>query len=75
MENLNLSFVNIGLPQIARDHRNRLRQVKILKAIADMVDRGALCAHIDRLVSFEGVGDAHRALEAGETIGRVVLLI
>jgi NADPH:quinone reductase-like Zn-dependent oxidoreductase len=74
-QNLDISFVNIGLPQIARDHGHRLRQVKVLDAIADMVDRGKLRAHIDRVVSFEGVGEAHRALEAGETLGRVVLKI
>ncbi|WP_429133721.1 quinone oxidoreductase family protein [Ensifer sp. 4252] len=74
-KNLDVSFVNIGLPQIARDHRNRLRQVKVLNEIANMVDCGALRAHIDRVVSFEGIGDAHQALEAGETIGRVVLRI
>jgi NADPH:quinone reductase-like Zn-dependent oxidoreductase len=75
-KNLDVSFVNIGFPQIiARDHGNRLRQVKVLNAIADMVDAGKLRAHIDRVVSFKGVGDAHRALEAGETIGRVVLKI
>ncbi|MBO0144592.1 zinc-binding dehydrogenase [Agrobacterium sp. Ap1] len=74
-KNLDISFVNIGLPQIARDHRNRLRQVKVLDAVAEMVDRGKLRAHIDRVVSFEGVGDAHRALEAGETMGRVVLQV
>lgn len=73
--NLDVSFVNIGLPQIARDHINRLRQVKVLDAIADMVDAGKLRAYIDRVVSFDGVADAHRALEAGETIGRVVLRI
>lgn len=74
-QNLDISFVNIGLPQIARDHGHRLRQVKVLDAIADMVDRGKLRAHIDRVVSFEAVGEAHRALEAGETLGRVVLKI
>ncbi|ESY92685.1 zinc-binding oxidoreductase [Mesorhizobium sp. LNHC209A00] len=74
-KNLDISFVNIGLPQIARDHRNRLRQVKILDAIANMVDEGKLRAHIDRIVAFDGIGEAHRALEAGETVGRVVLKI
>ncbi|MBB3149344.1 NADPH:quinone reductase-like Zn-dependent oxidoreductase [Phyllobacterium trifolii] len=72
-KNLDVSFVNIGLPQIARDHRNRLRQVAVLDAIANLVDTNKLRAHIDRVVSFDGVGEAHRALEAGETIGRVVL--
>jgi NADPH:quinone reductase-like Zn-dependent oxidoreductase len=73
--NLDLSFVNIGLPQIARDHHHRIRQVKILDAIAAMVDRGQLRAHIDRVVGFDGVGEAHRALEAGEILGRMVLKI
>jgi NADPH2:quinone reductase len=29
----------------------------------------------EEVVSFEGVGEAQRALEAGETLGRVVLKI
>ncbi|WP_352898412.1 zinc-binding dehydrogenase [Mesorhizobium sp. M0833] len=74
-KNLDVSFVNIGLPQITRDNGKRLRQFKILDAIAAMVDDGKLRAHIDRVASFDGVGDAHLALEAGETIGRVVLKI
>ncbi len=73
--NLDISFVNIGLPQIARDHQRRLRQVRVLDEISDRVDQGTLRAHIDRVVSFEGVGEAQRALEAGETLGRVVLKI
>ncbi|WP_404944391.1 zinc-binding dehydrogenase [Rhizobium ruizarguesonis] len=73
--NLDISFVNIGLPQIARDHHRRLRQVRVLDEIADRVDQGTLRAHIDRVVSFEEVGEAQRALEAGETLGRVVLKI
>ncbi|RCW82342.1 zinc-binding dehydrogenase [Phyllobacterium bourgognense] len=74
-KNLDISFVNIGLPQITRNHEQRLRQTAVLKQIADLVDRGGLRAHIDRIVSFAGVGEAQRALEAGETMGRPVLLI
>ncbi|MCQ1775828.1 zinc-binding dehydrogenase [Neorhizobium galegae] len=74
-KNLDISFVNIGLPQVSRDGSHRLRQVGILDSIADMVDQGKLRAHIHRVVSFEEVGEAHRALEAGETLGRVVLNI
>ncbi len=73
--NLDISFVNIGLPQIARDHQRRLRQVRVLDEISERADQGTLRAHIDRVVSFEGVGEAQRALEAGETLGRVVLKI
>jgi NADPH2:quinone reductase len=71
--NLDIRFVNIGQPQIAGDHTRRLRAAEILERVADMVDRGRLRGHVDRVVSFEGVGAAHDALEAGETLGRVVL--
>jgi NADPH:quinone reductase-like Zn-dependent oxidoreductase len=71
--NLDIAFVNIGLPQIARDHQRRLRQVRVLDEIAERASLGTLRAHIDRVVSFEEVGDAQRALEEGETLGRVVL--
>ncbi|MGO7164442.1 zinc-binding dehydrogenase, partial [Rhizobium johnstonii] len=49
--------------------------VRVLDEISERADQGTLRAHIDRVVSFEGVGDAQRALEAGETLGRVVLKI
>lgn len=74
-KNLDISFVNIGLPQIGRHHAHRLRQTAALAQIAELVDRGGLRAHIDRVVPFTGVAEAQRALEAGETLGRPVLLI
>ena len=39
------------------------------------VDKPEIKKDIDRVVRFDGVGEAHRALEAGETLGRVVLRI
>jgi len=39
------------------------------------VDKPEIKKDIDRVVTFDGVGEAHRALEAGETLGRVVLRI
>lgn len=71
--NLDIRFVNIGQPQIAQDHGRRLRKTEVLRHFAGMVDRGELRVHIDRIVPFAGVGAAHDALEAGETLGRVVL--
>ncbi|MBZ9742207.1 MULTISPECIES: zinc-binding dehydrogenase [unclassified Mesorhizobium] len=73
--NLDVRFVNIGQPQIAGDHVRRLRQTDILRRVAGMVDRGELYPHVDRVVSFGGVGAAHDALENGRTIGRVVLSV
>lgn len=74
-KNLDVRFVNIGFPQIGRDHGHRLRQTDVLRRIAELVDRGGLRAHIDRVVGFDGVGEAQRALEAGETLGRPVLSV
>lgn len=74
-KNLDVSFVNIGLPQIGKDHARRKRQTDVLRRIAEFVDQGRLRAHVDRVVAFEGVGEAQRALEAGETLGRLVLEI
>ncbi|MDI7865026.1 zinc-binding dehydrogenase [Rhizobiaceae bacterium n13] len=74
-KNMEIAFVNIGLPQISRNHVIRLRQVGILKKVANLVDEGKLRVHIDRVVPFEGVAEVHRALEAGETLGRSVLEI
>jgi NADPH2:quinone reductase len=73
--NLDIRFVNIGQPQIAGDHARRVRTAEVLTRVAEMVDRGELRARVDRIVSFDGVGAAHDALEAGETLGRVVLNI
>ena len=73
--NLDIRFVNIGYPQINNDSPRRLRQSEILKSIADCVDAGKLKVHIDRVVTFAGVGEAHTALETGATLGRVVLEI
>lgn len=74
-KNLTVGFVNIGLPQIEHDHRQRLRQTAILRQVAKIVDQDELRAHIHRIVSFEEVGAAHDALEFGRTLGRVVLLV
>jgi NADPH:quinone reductase-like Zn-dependent oxidoreductase len=73
--NLDISFVNIGLPQITRNHERRLRQADALRQVAKIVDTGGLRAHIDRVVTFGGVAEAQRALEAGETLGRLVLTV
>ncbi|NEI03137.1 zinc-binding dehydrogenase [Rhizobium leguminosarum] len=53
----------------------RRRRASGVRLPAIRGDRGKLRVHVDRVVSLEGVGDARRALEAGETMGRVVMLI
>jgi NADPH2:quinone reductase len=73
--NIDVRFVNIGYPQIMIDSKHQLRQTRILQEVAEVVDAGELRVHIDRVVGFDGVGDAQTALEAGATMGRVSLEI
>lgn len=71
--NLSIKFVNIGWPQVTSDHAGRLRQTRILREVQALVDRGKLRVHLDRTYALEDVREAHRALEAGQVMGRVVV--
>lgn len=71
--NLSIKFVNIGWPQVSADHEARLRQTRILREVSALVDHGKLRVHLDRTYPLADVSEAHRALEAGEVIGRVVV--
>lgn len=71
--NLSIKFVNIGWPQVTGNHEGRLRQTRILREIQALMDHGRLRVHLDRAYTLEDVSEAHRALEAGEVMGRVVV--
>jgi NADPH2:quinone reductase len=58
-----------------RDHEARLHQTQLLHDAAQMVDAGQLKPVVDRVYPLAQAGEAQRALEAGETLGRVVLEI
>ncbi|WP_151637774.1 zinc-binding dehydrogenase [Noviherbaspirillum aerium] len=74
-KNLNIKFINIGLPQVSANHEYRLRQTRVLRHIAELVDAGTLQVHLHRVYQLRDVKEAHRALEAGEVIGRIVITI
>jgi NADPH:quinone reductase-like Zn-dependent oxidoreductase len=46
-----------------------------LRGLVDLVERGALRVHVDRVFPFERVADAHRILEAGHLRGKLVLTV
>lgn len=73
--NLRIGFVNVGLPQVSGIRKFRLRQAGVLEQIAVLVDQGNLKVHLDRVYALDEVAEAHRALEAGEIMGRVVVKI
>lgn len=72
-KNLSIQFVNIGLPQVSGHHEFRLRQTSALAQLSRLVDAGKLRVHLDRVYQLKDVAQAHRALEAGEIVGRVVV--
>jgi NADPH:quinone reductase len=71
--NLSIKFVNIGWPQVTFNHEGRLRQTRILQDVAALVDEGRLKVHLHHSYRLEELREAHRALEAGEVIGRIVV--
>lgn len=73
--NISIRFVNIGLPQVTGKLEYRLRQAGVLAQLARMVDEKRLTVHLDRVYPLREVAEAHRALEAGEIMGRVVVSI
>ena len=46
-----------------------------LRQVLRMFDQGRFCAVLDRALPMEGVGEAHRLLEAREAMGKVVLTV
>jgi hypothetical protein len=80
-------FYTIVLDNIVHYKRSNTMMAKKIKAlimteqggpevlrIAE-VDKPEIKKDTDRVVTFDGVGEAHPALEAGETLGGVVLKI
>ncbi|HEX4405685.1 MAG TPA: zinc-binding dehydrogenase [Polyangia bacterium] len=50
-------------------------QGRILTSIARLVDRGLLRVHVGARFALEQVGDAHRQIETGRTIGKLAVVI
>lgn len=72
-KNIRVTFENMGLPQVAIDHSARARQAQLLEDGGKLFDVGKLRVVVDRIYPLAEVGEAQRALEAGEITGRVVL--
>ena len=49
------------------------KQGETLRTAAELVDAGKLRPHVSEVISLEQVPDAHRALEAGRVIGKIVV--
>ena len=66
---LMLSPMYYDLIDVQRHHR------EILERCAALMDKGKLRVHVDRTFPLEKSAEAHRAIEEGHTMGKIVLTI
>lgn len=73
LRNLSLCYELMLTPQAMRLHDDRVRQREILEQGAALVDAGQLAVHISHRLPLEQAADAHRLIESGGMIGKIVL--
>ncbi len=71
--NLRVSFAWMPAPSVFGWPEHRERQRRILERSAVHFDAGELRVAVGATFPLEGVADAHRALEAGQVLGKAVL--
>jgi NADPH2:quinone reductase len=73
--NLRVSFAWMPVPSVFGWPEHRERQTRILEQAAAHFDAGDLRIAVGATFPLEQVADAHRALEAGQVVGKAVLTI
>lgn len=75
LRNLCLSFELMLTPQALGQHEERVRQRKILEQATALIDADQLKVHVSHSLPLAQVAEAHRLIEAGGMIGKVVLVM
>jgi NADPH2:quinone reductase len=73
LRNLTLGFELMLTPQALNLHDERVRQRKILEEGAALVEEGKLDILVTHRLPLEQAAEAHRLIEAGGMIGKIVL--
>ncbi len=73
LRNLSLCYELMLTPQVMHLHDERVRQRKILEQGAALVDAGKLAVLVSHRLPLEQAAEAHRMIEAGGMIGKIVL--
>ncbi len=73
LRNLSLCYELMLTPQAMGLTDERIRQRKILEQGAALVDTGKLAVHVSHRLPLEQAAEAHRMIEAGGMIGKVIL--
>lgn len=69
---LSLGVVLVILPVLLGEGQERVGNE--LETIASLVDKGAVAPHVDERYAFADVADAHRRAEAGDFVGKLLLV-
>lgn len=72
--NLRVSFELMLTPQLQPLKEARLHQIKLLESCARRLATGQLHIHVDKTFPLSQAAEAHRWIEQGKGIGKVVLL-
>lgn len=75
LRNLSLSFELMLTPVLQNIHQARVAQTRMLEQAAQLIDAGQLEVVVSRALPLEQAAEAHRLLEAGHTLGKIVLEI
>ncbi len=73
LRNLSLCYELMLTPQVMKMHEERIRQCKILEQGAKLVEAGYLGVLVTHKLPLEQAAEAHRLIEAGGMIGKVIL--
>jgi NADPH2:quinone reductase len=75
LRNLSLCYELMLTPQVTNNHEERVRQREILERGAMLLEEGKLTVFVSHKLPLEQAAQAHRLIEAGGMIGKVVLTI
>ena len=75
MRNLRIGYVQMTAPSYLGETDARAAQTRILETCASAFDDGSLRPLVTTLLPLERAADAHRIVEQGHTIGKVVMTV
>ena len=75
LRNLSLCYELMLTPQVMNLHNERVRQRVILEQGAQLVDAGKLGVLVSQVLPLEEAAQAHRLIEQGSALGKIVLRI
>lgn len=73
LRNLSLCYELMLTPQVMKQHDERIRQRKILEQGAKLVEEGQLGVLVSHRLPLEQAAEAHRLVERGGMIGKIIL--